>query len=141
MSKISQWLATQKEQRKQLKQFNQIRNAGDRLVTEGRIDELLPFVMKQLQVENLSKELSADLLIYVGHMYQGAGEYEIAANAYHSGLIVCQTVHFDFHEDLEKILSTYKNAGREDLFEFWLADFEERTNYDKRFGKLVEKFT
>lgn len=97
----------------------------------------IEFFKSKLNEEAFGAEELASGFILIGHLYQEIKDYECASIYFDKGYSLGKDVLFPYDAGLKKVLKTYLRANRKDLYDFWRADFLRRSQYDKRFNKLI----
>ncbi|TWT13183.1 hypothetical protein [Planomicrobium sp. CPCC 101079] len=97
----------------------------------------IEFFKSNLNDEEFVTEELASGYILVGYLYQEIKDYESASFYFDKGYSLGKGVLFSYDSGLKKILKTYLRAHRKDLYDYWRSDFLKRSQYDKKFNRLM----
>lgn len=97
----------------------------------------IEFFKSKLNEEEFIAEELASGFILIGYIYYEIKDYKCASLYFNKGLSLGKDVQFTYDAGLKKILKTYIRANRKDLYDYWRSDFLKRSQYDKRFNKLI----
>lgn len=97
----------------------------------------IEFFKSKLNEEEFVAEELASGFILIGYLYQEIKDYESASFYFDKGYSLGKDVLFSYDSGLKKILKTYLRANRKDLYDYWRSDLLKRSQYDKRFNRLM----
>lgn len=112
-------------------------NFLDSLFSRKKKLKAIDFLKSKLNDEDFEVEELSSGFIFIGYLYQEIKDYESAALYFNKGYSLGKDVLFPYDSNLKKVLKTFLQASRKDLYDYWRSDFLKRSLYDKKFNKLM----
>lgn len=93
-------------------------------------------LMNEAIEQKFTKEEKASGLIYLGIMYSKIDDYQQSSDKYNLAFEIMIDEQFKYSSNFKNAIKTFIKTGDLERASFWLDNFLQRQEYDKRFKKL-----